>query len=82
MSREVVIIIAVALLLVLIAGFAVFAIYITKTFKQSGTGSGSSPSSISAKRGASETPLDVARMRYAKGDITREQFEQIKKDLS
>ena len=27
------------------------------------------------------TPLDIARDRYAKGDITREQFEQMKKDL-
>lgn len=28
------------------------------------------------------TPLDTARERYAKGEITKEQFEQIKKDLS
>lgn len=30
----------------------------------------------------SNTPLETAKERYAKGDITREQFEQIKKDLS
>jgi putative membrane protein len=28
------------------------------------------------------TPLDIARERYARGEITREQFEQIKKDLN
>ena len=27
-------------------------------------------------------PLDLAKERYAKGDISREEYEQIKKDLS
>jgi putative membrane protein len=28
-----------------------------------------------------QTPLDIARERYARGEITREEFDQIKKDL-
>jgi putative membrane protein len=32
--------------------------------------------------GDAETPLDIAKKRYARGEITREQFEQLKKDLS
>jgi len=35
------------------------------------------------RSGANEkqTPLEIARERYAMGEITKEQFEQIKKDL-
>ena len=42
-------------------------------FKSSKTGSfGQTPN---------ETPLDILKKRYARGEITKEQFEEMKKDL-
>jgi putative membrane protein len=29
----------------------------------------------------SETPLDILKRRYARGEITREQFEQMRRDI-
>lgn len=43
--------------------------------KKLGGGSGSGTA-------GSHTPLDIARERYAKGEISKEEFTQIKKDLS
>ncbi len=38
-----------------------------------------------ARRGqgqvAGQTPLDILRMRYAKGELTKEQFESMKRDI-
>ena len=31
--------------------------------------------------GGAETPLDIAKRRYARGEITKEQYEEIKKTL-
>jgi putative membrane protein len=33
-------------------------------------------------QGEKPTPLEIARERYARGEITKEQYEQFKKDLT
>ena len=35
-----------------------------------------------AASGRKSNPLDIARERYARGEITKEQFDQISKDLT
>lgn len=35
-----------------------------------------------ASRRDRDTPLEIARRRYARGEITREEFEQLRRDLS
>jgi putative membrane protein len=36
----------------------------------------------SGQQPSSQTPLEVAKTRYAKGEITKKEFEQLSKDLS
>ncbi|MPZ50573.1 MAG: SHOCT domain-containing protein [Dehalococcoidia bacterium] len=40
-----------------------------------------SRSQRSSAPGGGETPLDIAKRRYAQGEISREQYEQIRHDL-
>ncbi len=36
---------------------------------------------VSASLPTSETPLDILKARYARGEISREQFDEMKRDL-
>jgi len=50
-------------------GFVALAVWIVRAIWRSG------------EPRPSQSSLDIAKARYARGEITREQFEQIKKDL-
>lgn len=41
----------------------------------------SDPDRPSSRHKDTETAMEILRKRYAKGEITREEFEQVKKDL-
>lgn len=58
------------LLWLLLIGFAVY-LYLLSNNKIHVSGQG----------GFYESPLDIVKKRFARGEITREQFEEIKKDL-
>ena len=38
--------------------------------------------STPANASPTQTPLDILKVRYAKGEITKEQFEQMKQDIA
>ena len=46
------------------------------------SGSPRGPGSDGGETGPSETPLEILQTRYAKGDLTKEEFDQMKADLS
>ena len=54
--------------MLLLAGIVLLAVWV---FRQSGAG-----------RGKEETPVDILKKRYARGEIDKEEFEQKKLDLT
>ncbi|MEQ8236669.1 MAG: SHOCT domain-containing protein [Syntrophomonadaceae bacterium] len=56
---------------IILIGLAVYLIYLNNNSRPDGSG----PSSLR------ETPLEIAQKRYARGEITKEQFEELKRDL-
>ena len=56
-----------------LVGIILLIVYGTRALGRSGDSSGS---------GRDPSALDIARNRYARGEISQEEFEQLKRDLS
>ncbi|OIQ50696.1 hypothetical protein BerOc1_02637 [Pseudodesulfovibrio hydrargyri] len=62
------------ILLLVVVAAAVFLFFRGSTGRDGDTGGGPA--------GHAETPMDILKRRYAAGEITREQYEEMKRDLS
>ena len=64
---------------VIIVGIVVLVIWAVRQFGSSGWGSGSSGQQNSSFEA---TPREIVEKRYARGEITREQYQEMLSDLS
>lgn len=68
-----------ASLVVIMGGFLAMLIFLKKRMTK--TAGNAAPKSTPAVSSSSKL-LEIIKERYARGEITREQFEQLRKDLS
>ncbi len=59
--------------LVLVVGIIVLIVWLVRTQP--------SAPSLPPKAASPEIPIEILKMRYAKGELTKEQFDQMKKEL-
>ncbi len=69
---------------VVVVVLIVWAVRMWAPGQQQNQGQAQSPPQGFAQRpaGPLESPLDIAKRRYAAGEITREEFEQLRRDLA
>jgi len=67
--------------LILIVLGVLLVVWLVNAGRGSATGSGGFMPPTAGPMTTQRTPLDIARERYARGEITREEFERLKQDL-
>ncbi len=58
----------------IIAGIVWLVIWLTKTYSAQG-------SQQKGSRQSNETPMEILKRRYAEGEVTKKEFEEMKKEL-
>ncbi len=70
--------------LLILAAIVALVIWAARSWSRSGRGAGTytTPERTSGDRAIPDRALDVLRERYARGEITKEQYDQMRRDLT
>ncbi len=78
---KILIILGVSIVVIMTGLLALLIVVKKRMAKVEATNSGSKPA-LTSNTSSPAKLLDIVKERYARGEITREQYEQLKKDLS
>jgi len=70
------------MMIVFWGGIIALAVWAVQSLTRREQGTAQGPSVGPVPGAPRDQPLEIAKQRYAKGEITREEFEQMKRDLT
>lgn len=78
-------VIGMTMMFAFLGGLILLAVWASRNFGRPGGASGARPLDMAGRQGidrGEDTPLEIAEKRFARGDITTEQFEELRAILS